>query len=198
MGRRAHGDGLKQTTPLIRIKPWDLTAAGVERVGRTSAIREGRPQLDDGRTLSQVSNVIWSTGYSPGFEWIDLPIHGEDGPMQARGVVATQPGLCFVGLHFQYALSSSMVHGVSRDAQRIAQVIAASASRALPRARGGSRVMASPTVRQTWKTVTAQTPHAARPASRRPVEGERLVSASAVEADSPASGNRPGKSGVAR
>ena len=35
-----------------------------------------------------------------------------------------RPGLYFVGLHFLYAMSSSMVHGVSRDATYIAGRIA--------------------------------------------------------------------------
>lgn len=32
------------------------------------------------------------------------------------GVVSGQPVLFFVGLHFQYAFSSDMIHGVGRDA----------------------------------------------------------------------------------
>jgi hypothetical protein len=31
----------------------------------------------------------------------------------------------FVGLHFLYALSSTMIHGVGRDAEHIAKTIAA-------------------------------------------------------------------------
>jgi putative flavoprotein involved in K+ transport len=38
--------------------------------------------------------------------------------------VTTEPGLYFVGLHFLYALSSTMIHGVARDAERIANHIA--------------------------------------------------------------------------
>jgi hypothetical protein len=44
-----------------------------------------------------------------------------------RGVVTSHPGLYFVGLHFLYAFSSTMIHGVGRDAQRIARHIAARA-----------------------------------------------------------------------
>jgi putative flavoprotein involved in K+ transport len=42
-----------------------------------------------------------------------------------RGIVADEPGLYFVGLHFLYALSSTMIHGVERDAERVADAIAA-------------------------------------------------------------------------
>jgi putative flavoprotein involved in K+ transport len=129
MGRRARGNGRAGTTPLIRVKPRDLVAAGVERLPRTVGVRAGLPLLEDGQTAN-VRNVIWCTGYAPKFDWIDLPVFGEHGPLHERGVVASQSGLYFVGLHFQYALSSSMVQGVSRDAARVVQTIATAAARA--------------------------------------------------------------------
>jgi putative flavoprotein involved in K+ transport len=122
MGRRARAKG-HRATPLIRVQPRDLAAAGIERLPRTVGVRDGLPLLEDGRTL-EVRNVIWCTGYSPNFAWIDLPVFGEHEPLHERGFVASQPGLYFVGLHFQYAMSSSMVHGVSRDAERVVKAIA--------------------------------------------------------------------------
>jgi putative flavoprotein involved in K+ transport len=125
MGKRAaRAQAARHTTPLIRVLPSHLAAAGVEHVGRTIGVRDGVPVFDDGRTLDEVSNVIWCTGYLPSFDWIDLPVHGEHGPLHARGVCTVQPGLYFVGLHFLYAMSSSMVQGVSRDAARVARAIA--------------------------------------------------------------------------
>jgi putative flavoprotein involved in K+ transport len=123
IGRRARANGLDRTTPLIRVKPSDLSASGVQSLPRTVGARDGLPLLEDGRTL-QVNNVIWCTGYQPGFAWIDLPVFGEHEPLHERGIVPSQPGLYFVGLHFEYALSSSMVQGVSRDAARVVRAIA--------------------------------------------------------------------------
>lgn len=126
MGKRAaKAQAARHTTPLIRVQPKHLMAAGVERVGRTVGIGDGLPLLDDGRTL-EVANVIWCTGYLPSFDWIDLPVHGEYGPVHDKGTCTAQPGLYFVGLHFLYAMSSSMVQGVSRDADRVVRAIAAS------------------------------------------------------------------------
>jgi putative flavoprotein involved in K+ transport len=45
--------------------------------------------------------------------------------MHERGIVAGVPGLYFVGLHFLYAMSSTMIHGVGRDAEYVAQAVAA-------------------------------------------------------------------------
>ena len=105
--------------PLIRVKNRDLVAAGAKRAPRVVGVRSGLPLLEDGRTLP-VANVIWSTGFHSGFDWIDLPVfdaHGQ--PRHRSGVVDGQPGLYFIGLPFLHSMSSSMVHGVGRDAARI-------------------------------------------------------------------------------
>jgi hypothetical protein len=40
-----------------------------------------RVRFDDGSEL-EVDAVIWSTGYSPDYSWIKLPIFGEDGRLR--------------------------------------------------------------------------------------------------------------------
>jgi len=100
---------------------------GVRRVGRVAGVRDGLPVLD-GDQLVQPTNVVWCTGYHPGLSWIDLPVFGPGGePVQERGVATGEPGLYFVGLHFLYALSSTMIHGAERDARRVAETIASRA-----------------------------------------------------------------------
>jgi putative flavoprotein involved in K+ transport len=124
IGRKVRPKAVSQGGPLIRVKPKDLAAAGVQRVPRMVGVRNGVPLLEDGRAL-EVANVVWCTGFHPGFSWIDLPVFAGNGePAQQRGIVASEPGLYFVGLHFLYALSSTMIHGVERDAERVADAIA--------------------------------------------------------------------------
>ena len=123
IGRKARPKLLSIGGPLIRVKPRDLDAAGVERPGRVASVKDGLPVLEDGRVMD-VANVIWCTGFHPGFSWIDLPIHGEHEPDHESGVVPSHPGLYFVGLHFLHAMSSEMIHGVGDDADRIAGLIA--------------------------------------------------------------------------
>jgi putative flavoprotein involved in K+ transport len=125
IGRRVRAKVLHKAAPLIRLSPRDLANAGVVRVPRVVDVRNGLPVLEDGRVLD-VANVVWCTGFHPGFSWLDLPVFGADGePRHRAGVVDDEPGLFFVGLHFLYAFSSGMIHGVGRDAARIAGVIAA-------------------------------------------------------------------------
>jgi putative flavoprotein involved in K+ transport len=123
IGRKARRDHAGHGMPLLRIKSKQLANAGVVRVPRTVGTRDGQPLLEDGRVLD-VQNVIWCTGFEPGFTWIDLPILGPDGwPRHHKGVIHDVPGLYFVGLHFLHAASSAMVQGVGRDGERIARAI---------------------------------------------------------------------------
>ena len=121
MGRKARAGALRMGGTRIRTKAVDLDAGGVQRVKRVTGAESGKPVVD-GKPLD-VENVIWCTGYDPGLSWVDLPIHGDVEPKHEAGVVPDEPGLYFVGLMFLYSISSTMVHGVGRDASRIADVI---------------------------------------------------------------------------
>ncbi|HET9264302.1 MAG TPA: NAD(P)-binding domain-containing protein [Vicinamibacterales bacterium] len=105
--------------PLGRVRRKDFAAAGIERVPRVAGVRNGFPILDDGRTLA-VSNVIWCTGFTSNYEWIDLSLPSRNGvPTHDRGIVKSCPGLYFVGLPFLYSLGSALLGGVGRDAKYI-------------------------------------------------------------------------------
>jgi putative flavoprotein involved in K+ transport len=130
-GRKARSKILHKGGPLIRVKPRDLDRAGVIRVARTAGVRDGLPLLEDGRTL-HVSNVVWCTGFHPGFDWIDIPGFHADDPAFRRRIVDREPGLHFVGRHFLHALSSGMIHGVGRDAEVVAKTIDSRVRRASP------------------------------------------------------------------
>jgi putative flavoprotein involved in K+ transport len=123
IGRRVRPKALQAPAPLERIRPKELKAAGVQRLSRTVGIRDGRPILQNGRVLD-VANVIWCTGARPDFGWIDLPVFELDGqPRHGGGVVASPPGLYFAGLWFLTGFTSSLLGGVGRDAERIAEHI---------------------------------------------------------------------------
>lgn len=121
IGRRAKAKHAGMGDMLIRVKPKQILAAGIQRVGKTVGVRDGKPVLDDG-TVLEVSNVIWATGYRHDFSWIDLPVFAEDGELiHERGVVPAEPGLYFVGLVFQYSAASDVIPGVGRDARYVVE-----------------------------------------------------------------------------
>jgi putative flavoprotein involved in K+ transport len=131
IGRKNRLKILSHGMPLVRTKPADLAAAGIQRVSRTVGVWGGLPMLEDGRVL-EVANIVWCNGFDPDFSWIDLPMIGKDGPIHERGVVISEPGLYFVGLTFLFAASSSMVHGVGRDAEYVVKAIQTRQRRAKP------------------------------------------------------------------
>ena len=111
--------------PMLRVKRADLERRGVVRnTSRVVGVKDGRPVLDDG-TVVDAATVVWCTGFRQAFDWIDLPVFGDDGyPEEYRGVVEAVPGLFFCGLSFQYAFSSMVLpgrrpgRGVRRPADR--------------------------------------------------------------------------------
>ena len=108
---------------LIGIPERALREAGVARLARVDNERHGLPVCGD--LVVEPSVIVWCTGFSPDYRWIDLPVFGTDGfPRHERGVVADAPGLFFLGLRFQHRLNSSLIGGVGADAAFIASMVA--------------------------------------------------------------------------
>jgi putative flavoprotein involved in K+ transport len=121
LGRKLR-DRTKANDPLIGIASADFASHGVRRVGRVTDILNGLPCVGGVPINAQV--VIWATGFTPDFSWIDVPTIERNGtPSQRRGVTKT-PGLYFVGLSFLYRKSSALLGGVGTDAEFIAGHIA--------------------------------------------------------------------------
>lgn len=119
MGRKFRAKMLHKAMPLMRVKPKDLVSAGVHRVGRVTGVTDGWPQLENGDVV-QVANVVWCTGFGPGFSWIDLPVFNAEGDVEhRRGVVDEVPGLYFVAAKFQHSVLSDTLMGVGRDARHV-------------------------------------------------------------------------------
>jgi putative flavoprotein involved in K+ transport len=75
-----------------------------------------------------VTSVIWATGFRRDFGWIHLPVLDERGePIHRRGVTSC-PGLYFLGLPWLHTLKSSVLCGVGRDADHLAECIASRAA----------------------------------------------------------------------
>jgi putative flavoprotein involved in K+ transport len=125
IGRRLRERSRTKTDPLIGIHPSHLTAAGIVRVGKLTEVRDGIPYCDGIAVDPDV--IIWATGFTPDYSWIQLPIRGADGyPRHERGAVIDAPGLYFLGLRFQHRMTSALIGGVGADAAYIADLISQS------------------------------------------------------------------------
>lgn len=125
IGRMARPKMLKRAAPLVRVRPKELAKAGVKHVGHIDGVVDGYPVAEDGTPL-RVDNVIWCTGYRPGFEWIDIPVLDDTGkPTHTRGIVESHPGLYFVGLYWLHSVWSETLTGMQIDARYVVDHVAA-------------------------------------------------------------------------
>jgi putative flavoprotein involved in K+ transport len=131
-GRKVAASFHSHGAPLIRVSIRDVERAGVVRLPRVTGTVDGRPAFDvgtpagGGQAPANVRTIIWATGFRPEFGWIEgLPTDGHGWPATTRGVVPEIPGLYFVGMPFQYALTSGIVGGVGRDAAHVIEQLTA-------------------------------------------------------------------------
>ena len=83
------------------------------------------PGQDPDLNLSDtpLAAVIWCTGYSSDFSWIEVPVFDGSGqPSHDRGVTQSQ-GLYFVGLPWLHTWGSGRFCGVADDAEHLAGLI---------------------------------------------------------------------------
>ena len=123
LGRRMRESSLRGGEALIGIPEREIRRAGITRIGRLEEERGGLPMFSSEVIEPRV--IVWCTGFAPNYDWIQLPIRGDDGhPLHERGVVSIMAGLYFLGLRFQHRLSSSLIGGIGADAAFIAEHVA--------------------------------------------------------------------------
>ncbi len=72
---------------------------------------------------TDVSTVLWATGYDYDFSWVNVPVFDETGYPEYHRGVTDAPGLYFVGLAWLYTWGSGRFAGVGRDAKYLADQI---------------------------------------------------------------------------
>jgi putative flavoprotein involved in K+ transport len=81
----------------------------------------------DGSRL-EVDSVIWATGYRPDHAWIRVDVTDAEGRIRHRRGVTDVPGLYFLGLSWQHTRGSALLGWVEKDAEHIAERVAALAA----------------------------------------------------------------------
>jgi putative flavoprotein involved in K+ transport len=99
--------------------PEQLAAEGATDPTRPPAALDEVDSLDLAR--KSINTIIWATGYTYDFGWVDVPVFDERGrPIQRRGVTQS-PGLYFLGLHWMHTFKSGLFSGVGADAEYLAE-----------------------------------------------------------------------------
>jgi putative flavoprotein involved in K+ transport len=70
-----------------------------------------------------VSTVIWCTGFTADFSWIDLPVTEANGKPVHNNGEAPVPGIYFIGFPWLSKRKSGVVLGIDEDAQHISELI---------------------------------------------------------------------------
>ena len=68
-----------------------------------------------------VSTVLWTSGYRPAFDWIEVPVLDEFGLPRGVGGQSTVDGLTFIGLQWLVDMGSANLVGLVRDAEGLAE-----------------------------------------------------------------------------
>ncbi|MEJ1936170.1 hypothetical protein WDZ92_38745, partial [Nostoc sp. NIES-2111] len=67
-----------------------------------------------------IGTIVWTTGYRPGFNWLDATLRDHKGDIVHTEGVAACPGLYVMGMPLQRCRKSSFIDGVGNDARLIA------------------------------------------------------------------------------
>jgi putative flavoprotein involved in K+ transport len=78
------------------------------------------PRLMRSLTDGTIRTVVWATGYSPDFSWLDLPVFDRRGRLRHYGGVVDAPGLYVMGLPFMRRRKSQQILGAGDDAADLA------------------------------------------------------------------------------
>jgi putative flavoprotein involved in K+ transport len=71
-----------------------------------------------------VTMIIWATGFSQDFGWLQVDAFDANGKPQHQRGVSKEPGVCFLGLPWQSRRGSTFIWGVWHDAKHLADHIA--------------------------------------------------------------------------
>jgi len=71
-----------------------------------------------------ITAVIWATGFTTDYRWLDVDAFDDKGEPQHQRGVSSEPGVYFLGLPWLSSRGSSFIWGVWHDAKHIADHIA--------------------------------------------------------------------------
>lgn len=112
----------KQSDPIFgKELKTHLNNGKVKLKPRVSKVNGNTVKFED-HTNQEFDSIIWSTGFVPAYEWININgVLGKDGkPIHKRGVTNIS-GLYFLGLPWQYTRGSGLICGVGRDAKYLVE-----------------------------------------------------------------------------
>ncbi|MCT7654306.1 hypothetical protein MBH78_04835 [Oceanimonas sp. NS1] len=82
------------------------------------------PTLELDMAEAGITTIIWATGFSTDYSWLNVNAFDDKGKPQHKRGVSTEPGVYFIGLPWLSRRGSTFIWGVWHDAKHIADHIA--------------------------------------------------------------------------
>jgi putative flavoprotein involved in K+ transport len=131
-GRALFSGGLRNVFSLADLKmnrlldsfdEWALTSGrdaefdSPERFAPTLVPASAPLQLDLGS--GEIAAIVWTTGFRPGYGWLDVPVVDAKGQLRHDGGVVDSPGLYALGLPVLRRRKSTFIYGIEDDAREV-------------------------------------------------------------------------------
>lgn len=81
------------------------------------------PVLELDLESAGVSSIVWATGFTVDYSWLQVDAFDADGKPEHQRGVSTEPGVYFLGLPWQSRRGSSFIWGVWHDAKYLVEQI---------------------------------------------------------------------------
>jgi len=125
----AHGDAnylalLDQADAYVARNGLDLPEEPAARVLGPDPDGVTDPLLELDLATVGVTSIIWATGFTVDFGWLQVDAFDENGKPEHRRGVSSEPGVYFLGLPWLSRRGSSFIWGVWHDAKYLADHIA--------------------------------------------------------------------------
>ena len=79
-------------------------------------VEESPPLLLD-LVKNDIKTILWATGYSPDYSWLDIPLLDRKGKLRHDGGIVDSPGMYLMGVSLLRRRKSSYIHGAVDDAR---------------------------------------------------------------------------------
>jgi len=79
-------------------------------------VEESPPLLMD-LAKNNINTILWATGYSPDYSWLDIPLLDRKGKLRHHGGIVDSPGMYLMGATLLRRRKSSYIHGAVDDAR---------------------------------------------------------------------------------
>jgi putative flavoprotein involved in K+ transport len=122
-GDAAYAGFLDKVDYYIEEQGMDLPPEPLARAKHPDPVCLAEPLRELDKNFIGLGSLIWATGYTFDFSWIDLPVLDAKGAPVHENGVARLTGIYFLGLPWLSRMSSSFLSGVGDDAARLADII---------------------------------------------------------------------------